>query len=121
MEYDESLAQAAYDLAQRWDNARNKGANEVDFKESDLDSFDSNQISSPRVALSVQYNAHCPLPLVAFLEKLQSYPPLSPSYIQLLGSIYKLAETPNAEVRLRYYRVALSDTASPAAKILRSQ
>ena len=47
MEYDESLAQAAYDLAQRWDNARNKGANEADFKESDLDSFDSNQISSP--------------------------------------------------------------------------
>ena len=56
------------------------------------------------------------MPLVVFLEKLQSYPSLPPSYIHLLGSIYKLAITPNAEVRLRYYQVALSDTSSSAAK-----
>lgn len=116
MEYDESLAQAAYDLAQRWDNVRNRGGNETDFQESDLESFNSNQISPPRVVYFLKRDIHHPALLVVFLEKLQSYPPLPPSLIHLLGSVYKLADTPNAEVRLRYYQVALTDTSTPAAK-----
>lgn len=41
MEYDTTLADAAYSLAAKWDDARWKG--EMDFKSSDLDNFTSSQ------------------------------------------------------------------------------
>lgn len=52
MEYDESLAQTAYELAERWDAARGVNSDTPDFKATDLDSFDSNQISGAQV---IQY------------------------------------------------------------------
>jgi leukotriene-A4 hydrolase len=45
MEYDLTLAQQAYALAERWNNSRNTpDLSQLDFKESDLNEFDSNQI-----------------------------------------------------------------------------
>ena len=46
MEYDATLAKQAYELAARWDASRaTSDVSELDFEESDLDGFDSNQIS----------------------------------------------------------------------------
>ena len=55
---------------------------------------------------------------MVFLEKLESYPSL-PSELNIhLGNLYNLSTTPNAEIRLRFYQVALSDPSSSAAKTL---
>lgn len=53
-----------------------------------------------------------------FLERLQSelIPPLPHAHIDHLGSVYTLTHTPNAELRLRFYQVALRDPASGAAR-----
>ena len=46
MEYDLTLAEQAYTLAERWNNSRNTlDVSQLDFKESDLAELDSNQIS----------------------------------------------------------------------------
>jgi leukotriene-A4 hydrolase len=49
---------------------------------------------------------------VVFLERLQSFDPLPVTHIDHLGSLYSLANTPNAEIRLRFYQVALFDPKS---------
>lgn len=51
-----------------------------------------------------------------FLERLQSYPALPLSHITHLGTLYSLSSTPNAEIRLRFYEVALLDPSSDAAR-----
>jgi hypothetical protein len=51
MEYDTTLAEQSYKLAARWDAARTTDASKLNFKESDLDGFDSNQISMSSVCL----------------------------------------------------------------------
>jgi leukotriene-A4 hydrolase len=56
-------------------------------------------------------------PPVVFLEHLQSYPALPSSHVSHLGKLYHLSTSPNAEIRLRFYGVALADPSSPAAKI----
>lgn len=55
---------------------------------------------------------------MVFLERLQSYPPLPSDLILYLGSLYNLSTTSNAEIRLRFYEVALVDPSSAAAKML---
>ncbi|KAJ7909530.1 peptidase family M1-domain-containing protein [Mycena leptocephala] len=95
MTYDTSLAQAAYALADRWDAVRST-ADITEFKKTDLDEFNSNQI-------------------IVFLERLQAMPALPLSHITHLGSLYGLSSTPNAEIRLRFYVLALSPPASEAA------
>jgi len=45
MEYDLTLAWKAYQLAEKWDSAREIETPELDFQESDLKDFSSNQIS----------------------------------------------------------------------------
>ncbi|KAG2002580.1 leukotriene-A4 hydrolase [Coprinopsis cinerea AmutBmut pab1-1] len=97
MEYDTELAKAAYDLASRWDGARNVDPSRLNFKEDDLKGFDTNQ-------------------QIAFLEKLQDYPPLPGTLIALLGSTYQFATTGNAETRCRFYGVALKDPQAPDSK-----
>jgi len=98
MEYDLTLAEQAYTLAERWNSSRNTlDVSQLDFKESDLAELDSNQI-------------------IVFLERLQSYPALPSSHISYLGKLYHLSTIPNAEIRLRFYMVALVDPSSPAAK-----
>ena len=45
MEYDTSLAEQAYALADKWDGSRDLTPSELDFKQTDLESFSANQIS----------------------------------------------------------------------------
>ncbi|KAH8101514.1 peptidase family M1-domain-containing protein [Cristinia sonorae] len=97
LEYDLTLAEQAYDLAKRWDASRNVEISQLNFKDSDLKDFNSNQ-------------------KVVFLERLQIYDPLPATHITHLGTLYALSSTPNAEVRQRFYEVALQDSSSPEAK-----
>jgi len=55
-----------------------------------MESFDSNQ-------------------KVVFLQRLQALPPLPASHIAYLGSLYKVADTSNAEIRFAFYELALRD------------
>lgn len=57
-----------------------------------------------------------PPPTVVFLERLQSYAALPHTHIQHLGTLYGFLGTPNAELRWRFYEVALLDPVSPAAQ-----
>ncbi|KAJ7743783.1 peptidase family M1-domain-containing protein [Mycena metata] len=96
MTYDTTLAQAAYALADRWDASRST-TELTEFKTSDLADFNSNQT-------------------IVFLERLQALPALPFSHLEHLGTLYGLASTPNAEVRLRFYALALAPPTSDAAK-----
>lgn len=53
---------------------------------------------------------------VVFLERLQSYPALPTAHVETLGKLYHLSTTPNAEIRSRFYELALLDASSHAAK-----
>ncbi|TFK25898.1 leukotriene-A4 hydrolase [Coprinopsis marcescibilis] len=99
MTYDDTLAKEAHALAANWHAAAKATPAQYPFKESDIDGFDTNQ-------------------LIAFLEKLQTYPTLPSPLVQLLGDIYHFDTTENAEVRFRYYEIALRDPkAEPSAGI----
>lgn len=50
---------------------------------------------------------------VVFLERMQRYDPLPATHIRLLGETYSLDTTHNAEIRLRWYELALA-AQSPA-------
>ncbi|KAE9398633.1 zincin [Gymnopus androsaceus JB14] len=97
MEYDSTLAESSYELAKRWDSARAVEISRLEFTENDLDKFSSTQ-------------------KVVFLERLQSYKPLPSSHVEYLASLYKVSNTHNAEIRLRFYQFSLADPSSPAAK-----
>lgn len=116
MEYDLTLAQKSYQLAERWDCARR--TSELDFSESDLKDFSSSQISWAKISIfRSTFLTHLYF-LVVFLERLQSYPPLPSHLVIHLGDVYKFKHTFNAEFRFRFYGVAFSDPSSIAAKIL---
>ncbi|TFK89276.1 zincin [Polyporus arcularius HHB13444] len=98
MVYDTALAREAFSLAEKWDASRSEAdVSKLDFKESDVTSFNAKQ-------------------KIVFLEKLQSYAALPTSHIKHLGEVYSFLSTPNAELRWRFYEVALLDPSSPAAK-----
>ncbi|KAJ7058795.1 peptidase family M1-domain-containing protein [Mycena amicta] len=96
MQYDTTLAQAAYALADRWDASRDT-TDLSEFKSSDLEGFNANQI-------------------VVFLERLQDRPALPLSHLTALGRTYGIDSTPNSEVRLRFYELVLTPPTSEAAK-----
>lgn len=54
--------------------------------------------------------------VVVFLQRLQAYAPLPPPHITHLSKLYHFATTPNAEIRFRFYELALKDPTSRAAK-----
>ncbi|KAF8707740.1 Leukotriene A4 hydrolase, C-terminal, partial [Rhizoctonia solani] len=89
IEYDTTLAEKAYQLAAKWDESRGVEAGSLPFSAKDLQEFSSNQT-------------------VVFLERLQRYDPLPASHIRFLGDEYSLDTTMNAEIRLRWYALALS-------------
>ncbi|KAI8983283.1 peptidase family M1-domain-containing protein [Trametes punicea] len=98
MIYDTALAREAFALAEQWDASRNESdVSKLDFKESDIASFNSNQKA-------------------VFLERLQSYAALPHSHIKHLGELYGFLTTSNSELRWRFYEVALLDPTSSAAK-----
>ncbi|RPD59483.1 zincin, partial [Lentinus tigrinus ALCF2SS1-6] len=98
MVYDTALAREAFSLAEKWDASRSEAdVSKLGFQASDVASFNANQ-------------------KIVFLERLQSYTALPTSHIKHLGQVYAFDSTPNAELRWRFYEVALLDPASPAAK-----
>ncbi|KAG6849471.1 hypothetical protein H0H93_008198, partial [Arthromyces matolae] len=99
LEYDMSLAKEVYALAAQWDDSRTiSSVDQLSFTPLDIEGFDSNQT-------------------IAFLERLQSYPPLPLSHLRHLGDIYKFNTTSNAEVRFRFYELVLADPKSDPAKV----
>lgn len=89
MEYDMTLAQQSYTLAERWSKTKDTS----EFSATDISGMDANQIG-------------------ALLERLQSFDPLPVAHIDDLGDLYGLVNSPNAELRLRFYQVALLDPKS---------
>ncbi|KAF9017408.1 hypothetical protein BDP27DRAFT_1458460 [Rhodocollybia butyracea] len=79
-------------LAERWDSSRSVDISKLEFSENDMNNF------------------------MVFLERLQSYKPLSSSHVEHLASLYKVSATHNAEIRLRFYQFSLVDPTSPAAQ-----
>jgi hypothetical protein len=51
-----------------------------------------------------------------FLEHLETYPALPAPLVQHLGKLYQLSSTHNAEIRFRFYGLALADPTSAAAR-----
>jgi leukotriene-A4 hydrolase len=97
-EFDLTLATQAYALADRWDAARAIDISKTSFSSTDLDGFNSSQKA-------------------VFLERLQSFPPLPASHTQYLGSLYRVAGTPNAEIRFRFYELSLRDPNSAPKQV----
>ncbi|KAF5377203.1 hypothetical protein D9615_006474 [Tricholomella constricta] len=103
MKYNLTLAQQAYALAAQWDAARSTAdVSQLKFTPADLEGFNSNQI-------------------IVFLERLQSYAQLPLAHVRHLSALYGLGATPNAEIRFRFYEVALTDTGSESAKVFASE
>ncbi|KIY73540.1 Metalloprotease [Cylindrobasidium torrendii FP15055 ss-10] len=97
MKYDTTLATKAYDLASRWDAARTKEVADLDFSAKDIESFSSLQST-------------------VFLERLAALDALPGDHIIQLGSLYGYSRTLNAELRSRFYRVALKAQSSASDK-----
>ncbi|TBU46292.1 metalloprotease [Dichomitus squalens] len=96
--YDTALARDAYSLAEKWDASRHEAdIAKLSFSAADVASFNANQKA-------------------VFLERLQSYPALPSSHIAHLGEVYSLSTTLNAELRWRFYEVALLDPTSPSSQ-----
>lgn len=87
---DLTLAEQAYVLADRWDAARAVDVSRTPFVAADMDGFNSNQ-------------------KVVFLQRLQSLTPLPATHITHLGDLYGVRKTSNAEIRFRFYQLALLD------------
>ncbi|KAF9463241.1 hypothetical protein BDZ94DRAFT_1259460 [Collybia nuda] len=98
MDYDLSMAKESYNLAKKWNGARSTDdVTALNFTEKDITGFDAYQI-------------------IVFLEHLQTFPQLPLQHVKRLGSLYRVAKTSNAELRFRFYEIALKDPASPSAK-----
>ena len=90
-DYDTSLVDRCYKLVDKWASLTEKDSGAASFEPSPSDTTDwtANQ-------------------LVVFLERLEVLPTsLTPALSQKLGKVYKLAQSKNAEVNSRYFRVAL--------------
>ncbi|KAK2459750.1 hypothetical protein APHAL10511_008182 [Amanita phalloides] len=98
LDYDVTLAEKAFALADRWNASRSvPDVSQLDFNESDLEGLDTNQI-------------------IVFLERLQSLPSLPSSHLQHLAEVYDFSSTPNSEIRLRFYELVLNDPKAPVAR-----
>ncbi|ODN78985.1 leukotriene A-4 hydrolase/aminopeptidase [Cryptococcus amylolentus CBS 6039] len=87
VKYDDTLSKAVYDLAAKWDKARE--TNDFSgFSHKDIDSFSTTQ-------------------LIVLLDKLETYPSFPKSAIKKLDSAYAFGTSGNAEIRLRFYENAL--------------
>ncbi|TIB14478.1 hypothetical protein E3P92_01911 [Wallemia ichthyophaga] len=91
LDYDTSLADAAFDLSDRWNQRRNASSKELEstFHADDIKNFNSNQ-------------------KVVFLEKLQSYPAFKEEVPKAIAKVYGFDEAQNAEIRFRFYILALN-------------
>ena len=77
---------------------------------------------SPLVLSPCASATSLPFLLVVFLERLEvgengESAPLPHTHVDHLGSVYALTHTPNAELRLRFYQVALRFEGSPSSAV----
>ncbi|WWD02391.1 leukotriene A-4 hydrolase/aminopeptidase [Kwoniella europaea PYCC6329] len=86
IQYDDTLSKACYDLAAKWDKARDGDVSS--FTKDDIKDFSSTQT-------------------VVFLDKLETYDTLPPKVVAALDKLYGLGSTGNAEIGLRFFEVAL--------------
>lgn len=88
MQYDDSLSKPPTQLAERWAEAAKKGDLSA-FKPEDVKDFDSTQ--------------NC-----VMLDKLYELGPnFQPEVAKKLDEVYKFNQTQNAEIKLRFYKIAL--------------
>jgi hypothetical protein len=73
---------------------------------------------SPSFSFATYFNNDTLPPALTafFLDELKSYNPLPSSHIFHLGSLYKLTQAQNTEIRTRFYELALADPKADAAK-----
>ena len=93
VELDLTLAKQAYTLADRWDAARAIDISKTTFSATDMEGFNSNQ-------------------KVVFLQRLHDLEPLPAGHITHLGILYGVTNTSNAEIRFRFYQLALKNPSS---------
>ncbi|CAG8605885.1 7975_t:CDS:10 [Paraglomus brasilianum] len=86
-EFDQTLAKACSELAERWDAARNKTTFE-EFSPDDVKNFSS-------------------LQKVVFIQRLSEYPPLPQNAIRELDRLYQLTSIVNSEIRFRWQELCL--------------
>jgi leukotriene-A4 hydrolase len=58
---------------------------------------------------------------VVFLKRLSAFRALPSSHVSHLSTLYKFSQSQNAEIRLRFYEVALLDPDTHAAKTFASE
>ncbi len=88
LEYDDSLSKPCLALAARWDKAR--GDNDLtQFSPKDVADFSSTQ-------------------LCVFLDKMGEYKAFRPATVRALDDLYALDKSDNAEIKLRFYKIALA-------------
>jgi leukotriene-A4 hydrolase len=84
-DFDTSLVDVAYQLAERWEDAKPYSPSS-----SDIDGWSANQV-------------------VVFLERVLAFAePLPVQKVEQMGSVYSLSDTTNVEVSARYYQVAMA-------------
>jgi leukotriene-A4 hydrolase len=116
MEYDTSLATEAYELADRWDTARDMPLDKLPFSPNDVAKLSSNQKSAQQCCYECVRLADVVRPVV-FVERLQTKAALPLSHVKKLGEIYRLDSTGNVELRFRFFQLALGESKSDAAKV----
>jgi len=89
------------ELAQRWDESREKTAGEG-FAADDVKSFNSTQMGELPFSLPT-----LKLMLVVFLEKVESFKPFPKEHVASLEKLYALDKSDNAEIKLRFFQIAL--------------
>ncbi|KAJ3359275.1 Leukotriene A-4 hydrolase [Allomyces javanicus] len=92
--YDETLARQCIDLADRWDAARESEDALEEFSEGDIADFTSPQV-------------------VVFLEKLGAKDPFPHTHIAKMDELYKLTDSHNGEIRLRWHTICLQASYKP--------
>ncbi|KAF7728912.1 Leukotriene A-4 hydrolase [Apophysomyces ossiformis] len=95
-QFDTSLADACYDLAHKWDAARNTD---------DFSAFSADDVRS--------FNA---LQKVVFLERLADTEPLPLHALAKMDELYQLTEISNADVRFRWQKLCLMASYEPIYK-----
>lgn len=92
-DFDTSLSDACYDLAKRWDEARNSD---------DLSSFSAKDIENFSAGQKI-----------VFLEKLTDVEPLPHRVVQKMDELYNFTPNHNADLRLRWQQVCLMTSYEP--------
>ncbi|KAI8344449.1 peptidase family M1-domain-containing protein [Chlamydoabsidia padenii] len=92
-EFDTTLAKQCYDLADRWDKARNS-TDLSGFSASDVETFSAGQ-------------------KIVFLERLTDCAPLPHALIAKMDELYQLTSIRNADIRFRWHNLCVMTSYEP--------